>query len=304
MEQEKMIEKAIQDNTGAKLLSLTPLGKGATASAFLAELSDEPKQLAVKISRHKVLLIREKEMLDFLSPRTCYKVPKTYFYGDFGENAVLAMEYISGVGGNSKKLLFMPGKSELAEDILQKFKNTTAVHGEKFGKFDKPEYDSWKAYYTDFFGEIFDFAKFKNQQNQLSQTVIKALQKAENCLNEIFAEPTGKPCPCHGDLWLNNMIIDPKSKTLAGVLDPFDALWAEPEYELFALTLGFGKTLKLYERYKAETEVSKYCDLKVELYALVNELHWYKQLGSIGHGYLDYRAKRLLREIDKITGSV
>ena len=31
---------------------------------------------------------------------------------------------------------------------------------------------------------------------------------------------------------------------------------------------------------------------------------WYKQLGSIGHGYLAFRAKRLIREIDKTAGSV
>lgn len=300
MEQEKMIEKAVHDNMGTRLLTLTPIGKGATASAFLAKTTDETKQLAVKISRHKELLQREKEMLDFLSPRTCYKVPETYFLCDCGESAVLAMEYINGVGGNSKKLLFMPGKSDLAGDIIRKFKDTTAVHGEKFGKFDKSEYDTWKGYYTHFFGEIYDFAKFKNGQNQLSDTVMTALEKAKNRFDEIFAEPTGRPSPCHGDLWVNNMIIDPKEKTLAGVLDPFDALWAEPEYELFALTLGFGKTLKLYERYKAETAVSKFCDLKVELYALVNELHWYKKLGSVGHGYLAFRAKGLLREIDRI----
>ncbi|MGN1194170.1 MAG: aminoglycoside phosphotransferase family protein [Acutalibacteraceae bacterium] len=304
MEQKALIAGAIKENTGQDLLKLSPLGKGATSSAFLAQINDEPKQLAVKISRHAELLKREQQMLDFLSPLTCYKVPKTYFFCNSGENAVLAMEYISGVGGNSKRLLFMPGKNSLAEDIIRKFKSTTGIHGEKFGKFDNPKYDNWKDYYLDFFGEIYEFAKFKAQQNQLSDTAVTALEKAKSNFDVIFAEPTGKPCPCHGDLWLNNMIIDPKSKTLAGVLDPFDSLWAEPEYELLALTLGFGKTLKLYERYKAETMVSKYCDLKVELYALVNELHWYKQLGSIGHGYIDYRAKRLIRKIEGKTGSV
>lgn len=300
MEQKEIIKKAIQENMGKRLLTLSPLGKGATASAFLVETEGETKQLAVKISRHKELLQQEKEMLDFLSPRTCYKVPETYFLCDCSENSVLAMEYISGVSGNSKKLLFMPGKEHLAQDILQKFKATTEVHGEKYGKFDHPVYNSWKDYYLDFFGEIYDFAKFKNQQNQLSDTAVTALKKAKSCFDEIFAEPTGKPCPCHGDFWLNNMIIDPKEKKLAGVLDPFDSLWAEPEYELFALTLGFGKTLKLYERYKAETAVSKYCDLKVELYALVNELHWYQNLGSIGHEYVNFRAKRLMKEIERI----
>ena len=72
-------------------------------------------------------------------------------------------------------------------------------------------------------------------------------------------------------------------------------LWAEPEYEIFCLTLGFGKKLKLYDEYKKRNSTSKYCDLKVELYALCNELNWYILLGEMGHDYLLFRAKRLIK---------
>lgn len=56
-------------------------------------------------------------------------------------------------------------------------------------------------------------------------------------------------------------------------------------YELFALMVGYGKNLRFYDIYKSKVENIKYCDLKVEHYALFNELYSYKTLGKIGFGY-------------------
>lgn len=72
------------------------------------------------------------------------------------------------------------------------------------------------------------------------------------------------------------------------------------EYELFVLTVGYGKNLRFYDIYKSKVETTKYSDLKVELYALFNELYWYKTLGKIGFGYLKYRSKRLIKMIKNI----
>ena len=84
---------------------------------------------------------------------------------------------------------------------------------------------------------------------------------------------------------------------LLAAVDPFNVMWAEPEYELFAMTVGYGEKLRLYELYKSKVQTSEYCDLKLEMYALYSELLWYKKLGSITHSYLKMRAKKLLKEL-------
>lgn len=58
-------------------------------------------------------------------------------------------------------------------------------------------------------------------------------------------------------------------------------------YELFALTVGYGKNLRFYDIYKSKVENIKYCELKVELY-------WCKTFGKIDFGCLKYRSKRLI----------
>ena len=59
------------------------------------------------------------------------------------------------------------------------------------------------------------------------------------------------------------------------------------------------QTEALYKNYKKRKQVSKYCDLKIELYALINELDWYKKLGFCPMDYLYYRAKRLIKQVKK-----
>ena len=138
-----------------------------------------------------------------------------------------------------------------------------------------------------------------NSQGKLDSTVMKAVEVSYRNLHKIFAEGTGKPTLIHGDYWLPNFIIDKDSMELLAAVDPFNVMWAEPEYELFAMTVGYGENLKLYELYKSKVKVSEYCDLKLEMYALYSELLWYKKLGSITHSYLKMRSKRLLKEMKK-----
>ena len=86
---------------------------------------------------------------------------------------------------------------------------------------------------------------------------------------------------------------------LLAAIDPFNIMWADPEYELFALTVAFGKKLRLYEIYKSKIEVSKYCDVKLELYALYSELLWYKRWGIDAPSYMKTRSKRLIKQMKK-----
>ncbi|MBR2417795.1 MAG: fructosamine kinase family protein, partial [Clostridia bacterium] len=158
-------------------------------------------------------------------------------------------------------------------------------------------YDTWYDYYKEFAKEIYDFSVLMNSQGKLDSTVMKAVEVSYRNLHKIFAAGTGKPTLIHGDYWLPNFIIDKDSMELLAAVDPFNVMWTEPEYELFAMTVGYGEKLKLYDLYKSKVKVSEYCDLKLEMYALYSELLWYKKLGTITHSYLKMRSKRLLKEL-------
>ena len=203
------------------------------------------------------------------------------------------MELIEGVEASAKALLFKRNKKKLANEIVDNLIKIHTVHNDKYGPIDNAVYNSWYEYYSGFAKEIVDFTN----KSEASDRVKKAVNLLYEKLYDIIGDDRDNATLTHGDYWLPNFIIDTKSMSLKGVIDPFNVMWAEPEYELFTLTVGYGTNLHLYDIYKSKVKTTENCDLKVELYALFNELLWYKTLGKVGFDYLEFRSRRLLKAI-------
>ncbi len=299
MELRNRIQQIVENKLNTTVKSVAEIGSGATASAYSVEISTEPYKIIVKAGKYTDLLCKEKEMLDFLASKVSYKIPDTYFYINDNNIAFLGMELLKGINGGNKKVIFLKDKKHLSNNIINCFENMQSIQNNKFGFYNNAVYDTWQEFYFDFFKSTYDFALEKYNNGEIKKIVIDAMKLIEINFDEIFKDVSKTACISHGDFWVNNMIIDPVKCEVAGIFDPNNVAWVEPEYELFALTVGYGKNLKLYKNYKKRKTVSKYCDLKIELYALVNELDWYKKLEFCPKDYLYYRAKRLIKQIKR-----
>lgn len=299
MDIEKLIFEAVRKNLNLTAKNISHFGKGASGSVYCVSTDGEPEKIAVKASEHSELLHQEFEMLSFLKEKTNSKIPTVYFFGNEKGIGLLAMEFIDGISGTDNSIRFSFRKKHLAESIVNNLLVIQQSHNDKFGPYDNAVYDTWLDYYKEFSDVIYEFSVHMNQKGELEDIVMKAVEVSYKNLDKIFSQGTGKPTLIHGDYWLPNFIIDKKSMELLAAVDPFNVMWAEPEYELFAMTVGYGEKLRLYELYKSKVQTSEYCDLKLEMYALYSELLWYKKLGSITHSYLKMRAKKLLKELKK-----
>lgn len=298
MDTELLIKSSVREKLGLTVTAVFPVGKGASGRVYRAVCS-ENKAIAVKISEHPELMRQEYEMLSFLKEKTESKIPQVYFFYESENKGVIAMEYVDGTGGADPSLRFSLRKKHLAESIVDNLLTLQKVKGEKFGPYNNAGYDTWQEYYKSFAEAIYAFSLSKYTENALDSIVMKAVELSYKSFDSIFCEKIYPPTLIHGDYWMPNFIIDKKSMELLSVVDPFNVMWADPEYELFAMTVGYGKKLGLYELYKSKVKVSKHCDMKLEMYALYSELLWYKKLGSIEHSYLKIRAKRLIKEMEK-----
>lgn len=286
----------IEDKLNCKVTNYSHIANGSNGCVYKVQINCKPYNLAVKINKFPDLLIDEYNSIMFISDRVDCKLPKLYFVATVNGNGVLAMEYIEGSTPNFKALAFRKNKSKLANEIVDNLIKIHSVHNDKFGPINNAIYDSWYEYYSEYAKEILNFTN----KSAVPKIVKNAVILAYDNLYEIVNNEDAVPTLAHGDYWIPNFIVDNKTMTLKGIIDPFNVSWTEPEYELFTLTVGYGKNLHLYDIYKSKVETTKYCNLKVELYALFNELYWYKILGKINFGYLKYRSKRLIKMIKNI----
>ncbi len=291
--QEKQIKAVAEEKLNCKVSEMSVIGKGASGSVYKVKLNAEPYYIAVKTSDYSKLVFDEYSRIQFISSRVDCKLPKLYFAEEQNGKGFLGMELIDGVEPSAKALIFKAKKRKLANEIVDNLIKIHSAHNDKYGPVDNAVYNSWYEYYSEFAKDIVDFTN----RSDVSDTVKKAVNLAYERLYEIIGDETDNAALTHGDYWIPNFIIDTKTMSLKGVIDPFNVMWTEPEYELFTLTVGYGKSLHLYEIYKSKVQTSRNCDTKVELYALFNELLWYKTLGKIGFGYLEFRSRRLLRAI-------
>ncbi len=299
MDTEHLIKESVKEKLGLTVSGVAPLGKGASGSVYRAICTEENKSLALKISNHPELMKQEYEMLSLLKEKTDSKIPEVYYFDEKENQGIIAMEYIEGVSGTDRSLRFRYRKKHLAESIVDNLIILQKAKGEKFGPYNNAAYDTWQEYYKEFADEIYAFSASKYAENALDSKVMKAVELSHKNFDRIFCEEIFPPTLIHGDYWMPNFIIDKKSMELLSAVDPFNVMWADPEYELFAMTVGFGEKLRLYDLYKSKVKVSKHCDMKKEMYALYSELLWYKKLGSIEHSYLKMRAERLIKEMKK-----
>lgn len=296
---EQIIRSIIEEKFVCSVSAIRHIGKGASGEVFKISFDKAPYDAVVKISRFADLIEKEYKSIEFISSRVACKLPKLYFMHRDKAFSLICMEYIAGVSGNSRVLHYKLNKKKLANSIVDNLLKIQTAHNDKFGPYENAVFDTWFDYYSAFAKDIYEFSLKANKENRLSDSVMHAVEASYERLDKILAGGSEAPTLIHGDYWLPNFIVNPKTMELAGVLDPFNVMWAEPEYELFCLTVGYGKNLHLYENYKSKVKTSSLCDVKLELYALYNELLWYKELGSISEGYLKMRSRRLLKEMKR-----
>lgn len=293
----KLIINDIENHFDANVLANQYISSGASADTYLFELDALPYKVVAKICKLKDLIQQEYETIEFISDRVECKLPKLYFFKEQSDFSYFVMEYFDGISCDTKSLLFRPKKKKLANEIVDNLIKIQTVKNDKFGMIENAVYDTWFDYYNEFAHEILEYTKTLEGLNSIVEKAVRL--SAQNLDKILSSTKNSKPTLIHGDYWVPNFIINKNKMELVGIIDPFNVMWAEPEYELFCLTVGLGSKLYLYEIYKQKVKVSAFCDLKIEMYALFNELLWKKKGSNVHNGYLVMRSKRLIKQLKR-----
>lgn len=300
MDNRNELEKVIKKYLDAELLDLTLLGSGANGSVYYCKISCEPFEIAVKVTNYSDMLLKEVNIINFINERVDIKLPKIFFYhtcdNQININAI-GMSFIDGVGSDRVNWLFKgKQRKKFTSDAIDNFLNLQIVTNETYGKIGSEQFENWLDYYKPFAKARLDYITPLAEQNKFPKKVVDILRISYDNLDTILKN-IGKPTLTHGDYWAPNLLVNKKSLEFVGCVDPFNLMWAESEYEIFAMILY--PNLKLYTEYKKRVQTTEFCDLKARMYALFSEVYWFELLGKGSFGFMEWAAKKLAKQLKK-----
>ena len=280
---------------GKRPARVTCLGGGSFGKAFKLEFpAGEP--VVVKAFRVEGMNETEAFALRLLRQHTRVPMPEVLLTA---EN-LLVMSFIPGRAAMTVPRFFVQARAKhanFARDVVAGMLEWRAVEGGRFGYLQSPSHDSWPAFYQAIVDEVLAGVRAIDFNPRQRAT----LEAAAAQQSEILAEDAGTPRLIHGDLNVMNIMADPKTLRLTGFIDPFNSMWADPEYDVFQLrNLGGGMygLYGLYGEYKARAKCCELVDLKTAYYAAVNEALCYLRSGvkfEPQHKICDQRLRREMK---------
>lgn len=261
---------AVVQALNAKIVSTKYLGGGSFGKVFKATL-DDGRVVAIKNYSRKDLSETEARTLKILAEHTNVKVPEVYYYNE----DLLVMEFLKGQNLLHPKFIFKSKskKKALAKEVIKGILGWENATNEKFGYLYDSKYDTWSECFeelklkpaVEYMNKLYANGKFNQKHYAL---INQAIEKYKSIKDE-----SQKPVLCHGDINIMNIMVDPKTFTLTGFIDPYQPIYADYAYGLYPLVNMWGNVYYLYETYKEITNnTDENLDFKVVFYGLINEI--------------------------------
>lgn len=282
----------------AEVKELVKVGSGISGKVFKVVIDAPPHVVAVKTAKDGSLLNKESEYIKFIYSKVDIKLPLIYDVNIEDDNNYIIMEFFDGYACSDDAVL--NASDEIRHDIAMEIANNIAklqgVKGNKFGELLNPQFTDWHAYYRPFAARMLEEAAILVEEGILVKPILDTMNIAYANYDKIFDEPISVPTLIHGDYWASNIMVN-QNFHLIGVVDPFNALWADSEYELFALNAMYGDKLPVLEAFLSKNPVSSKFGVKNEFYFLFSELYWVTIMKHDNNRYLTDISARFLSQM-------
>lgn len=290
--------KSICKETFNDLLSVKKINQGYYGFVFFIEKSKEPKKVIAKVYKAEGLMHKEHIQLDFLRKYALTKVPQIYAESTKAENGlcdIMLMEYINGINGSEIKNISKHEKDILAEQIVD---NLIAIHSVKntdgFGELCSDNFlYSWNEYYK---------ATIRERVNDLHKKagfffpneIIRTAEILFDNFDKVFTKDVTDARLIHGDYNMWNLMVDPDTKRLVGMIDPMGCSWADSELDLFQLQNANGDDFGLLDCYIKKVGTDSNIHIKNGYYGFFDDVkHWILS-GNLDKNHIMNYAKKTL----------
>lgn len=223
---------------------------------------------------------REAKQLGMLRKYALTRVPE--IVAELPQNSngyfdILLMERLPGVNAGSFKIREIAQRERFADEVIE---NLLAIHEitstNGFGDYTTGEFFScWTDYYHNLIAPMHSALV----NSQISRRIADLADELYNFFPAVFNTPVQESHLIHGDYNLWNLMIDPKTEHLIGMIDPFGSCFADRELELFQLENSYGNDYHLLEHYTNMIRLSDNFDAKKHYYRFWDDVKHYLNVG-------------------------
>lgn len=261
--------------------SIMLLGKGVYGQCYGVTFGKPPYRAVVKIHTYPGIGDQERRQLDTLHNYIPTLVPDVYAYLSetvLGEAVV--MKWLPGKNYPQPELFPYELRTLLQHQAVELLLNLhTVQHPQGFGSFDGPFYQRWWDYYGQRVRNTHQ-AIISNEEAcaYLGSQVLALMDYALEHGERILDTNVGQPVLLHGDFCFGNLLFDPQTWHISGLLDPMDAEWGNRELDLVNVINGHVKHFELLNRYREAVNLGPCFPVRYWFYQVWKWLSYYMRV--------------------------
>jgi len=296
------LTRLVSEQFGTQVTTCEKVGEGFYARVYQVDLRSDPDRLIVKCHRHPDRAAPEARQLRQLRQHSTVRVPEVYSVhlcsDEFPCDAFI-MEYIPGVNASKLEFPDEPTRLRFVDAVIENLLAWHAVtHPEGFGPLDGPFHSTWIASLGPRIAAHRATLDDARHRQIYSPYVLSVVDRSCEAFSAIFANASRGPSLVHSDYNAWNMMADPETFTLTGIIDPIDASWSDPEIDLFHLP-NARPDIGLLDRYLQEIELDAAFWMRFRFYRFWDDIKHYLRMGWYDEERFSTYARELSESMDE-----
>lgn len=212
-------------------------------------------EVIVKFQKYAGKAKPEAEQLDFLRIFAEKIVPKVLHVHLPTEELpfeALVMEKLPGIQASSLKDPSVEVQTQIAEEIVDWLERWHDVgHPQGYGPLTGPWFERWADYQKSLALRHLEEVKGLSLDAPLPTVILEAAERSLESAEQILGDISGGAVLVHGDIWLPNILIDPDTYRVTGIVDPQNCRWDEREADVVPMDWPYGDyqfLMKVYQQ--------------------------------------------------------
>lgn len=119
-----------------------------------------------------------------------------------------------------------------------------------YGPLGGPYFERWSDYQRSVACQRLQEVLELHPEGALAPSILKAAQRSIESVEAILGDVRGGAVLVHGDIWLPNVLIEPDTYQVAGLVDPQNCRWDEREMDVVPMDWPYGDYRFLMRRYE------------------------------------------------------